>query len=437
MAVKDRFKNLWNIFRNANTAGDISAPHSQSFSYGVRPDRTYLLGSNERSIISSILTRISIDVASVPIRHVSTDSKNRYTDDIDSGLSRCLLYEANLDQGPRYFRQDIALSMLDSNKACIVPIDVMRDENGNVADILTLRVGKIVDWYSTHVRVSLYNQETMRREEVVLPKTFVAIPDNPLYTVMNGPNSTLNRLIRKLNLLDVIDEKSGSDRLDMIIQLPYTVRSEVKREQINQRTREIQQQLASSQYGIAWADATEKIIQLNRPVENNLLGQIEFLTKMLYGQLGLTEAIMDGTADEKAMLNYFNRTVEPILESIIEAMTRTFLGVEAWARGERLRYYQNPFKLVPISDFADIADKLSRNEILSSNEIRGFLGIEPHDDPRADELVNSNINPAGMSLSDDGSIIPNAPEVEDDVALNSGLDEIEKALDDVFSDLGV
>lgn len=396
MSVLDKVRNVWNVFRNQNVDHASMMPNGYAGwgGSGIRPDRLNLRTSNERSIIASLITRISIDVASLKIRHVVVDSKDRYIDDKDGGLNRCLSFEPNEDQGPRAFRQDIAVKMLDTGEACIVPTDVLRDRTTQeVVEIVSLRVGRVVEWFPQHVRVRLHNPENMRHEEIVLPKAFVALPDNPLYSVMNGPNSTLNRLIRKLNLLDVADERVGSNKLDLIIQLPYTVRSEVKRTQINERRKELEDQLTGSAHGIAWADATEKIIQLNRPVENGLLAQIQFLTKMLYAQLGLTEGVMDGSAEEKEMLNYYSRTVEPIAESIVEAMSKAFLGSEKYSNGERIRYYKDPFKFVPIAQFAEIADKFSRNEILTSNEIRGFLGIEPHDDPKADSLINSNINP--------------------------------------------
>lgn len=448
-------KRSLNAFIGTGPGEYTPEPYGVGASYGTRPDRTVLHATNERSIIASILTRISIDVASIDIRHVSLDEKGRYKEEVDSGLNRCLTFEANLDQGPRAFRQDIALTMLDSDQACIVPIDTVRDPETGKTEILTLRVGRVVAWYPKHVKVSVYNENKARREEIIIEKTRVALPDNPLYTVMNGPNSTLNRLIRKLNLLDVVDEQSSSGKLDMIIQLPYTVRSDVKREQVNKRRDELEDQLMGSKYGVAWADATEKIIQLNRPVENNLLAQIQFLTKMLYSQLGLTEEIMDGTADEKAMLNYLNRTIEPMLTSIAEAMMRSFVGYQGLLDKERVRYYMNPFKLVPLSQLADIIDKLNRNEIMDANEIRDkFLGLPPHSDPKADQLMNSNINPSGMSLSGDGTPVPNPPAPADQTSgdqtqteqpppddaqtiVNDALDSVESEIEKTFADLGV
>lgn len=455
MGFLDNVKRRVNAFLGSETGVYMPEPTGVGASYGSRPDRTVMHATNERSIIASILTRISIDVASIDIRHVGLDEKGRYKDEVDSGLNRCLSFEANLDQSPRAFRQDIALTMLDSDQACIVPVDTVRDPETGKTEILTVRVGRVVTWYPKHVKVSVYNEAKARREEIIIEKTKVALPDNPLYTVMNGPNSTLNRLIRKLNLLDVVDEQSSSGKLDLIIQLPYTIRTDVKREQAERRRAEIEQQMTGSKYGIAFADATEKIVQLNRPAENNLLAQIQFLTKMLYGQLGLTEEIMDGTADEKAMLNYLNRTIEPILTSITESMMRSFVGYQGLLDHERIRYYMNPFKLVPLSQLADIIDKLNRNEIMDANEIRDkFLGLAPHPDPKADQLMNSNINPSGMSLSADGTPMPNPPVPIEEAAtdqtqpaqspdgeamsiMNAAFDAVESDIEKTFEDLGV
>lgn len=455
MGFLDNVKRRVNAFLGSETAVYMPEPTGVGASYGSRPDRTVMHATNERSIIASILTRISIDVASIDIRHYKLDEKGRFKDEVDSGLNRCLTFEANLDQSPRAFRQDIALTMLDSDQACIVPVDTVRDPETGKTEILTLRVGRVVAWYPKHVKVSVYNEAKARREEITIEKTRVALPDNPLYTVMNGPNSTLNRLIRKLNLLDVVDEQSSSGKLDLIIQLPYTIRSDVKRQQAETRRQEIEQQMTGSKYGIAFADATEKIVQLNRPAENNLLAQIQFLTKMLYGQLGLTEEVMDGTADEKAMLNYLNRTIEPILTSITESMMRSFVGYQGLLDNERIRYYMNPFKLVPLSQLADIIDKLNRNEIMDANEIRDrFLGLPPHPDPKADQLMNSNINPSGMSLSADGTPVPNPPVPTESAAtdqsqtdqspdgeamsiLNQAFDAVEGEINKTFEGLGV
>jgi putative sterol carrier protein len=326
------------------------------------------------------------------MRHVRTDDQKRYLEDIDSGLNSCLTLEANIDQAARAFRQDIAMTLFDRGVAAIVPVDTsINPEQSGGFDILTLRVGEVVTWYPNHVRVSLYNIDTGAREEITLAKSAVAIVENPLYSVMNEPNSTLQRLLHKLNLLDVIDDQSASGKLDLIIQLPYVIKSEARRQQAEQRRKDIEFQLKGSQYGIAYTDGTEKITQLNRPAENNLMAQIEYLTGMLYGQLGLTEEVMNGTADEKAMLNYWNRTIEPILTAIVEAMRRSFLTKTARSQKQTVMYFRDPFRLVPIENIAEIADKFTRNEILTSNEIRQVVGIAPSKDPKADKLQNSNM----------------------------------------------
>ena len=391
MALKDRMKRLWNAFRISEEA-DPRMVYDIGPSEGTRPDRTRLRYTSERTILSSILTRLSIDVAAVDIKHVMLDEEGRYANDVDSGLNECLMFEANIDQAPRQFRQDIVLTLFDDGVSAVVPVDTIRDpRTEQVFDIKTLRVGKITKWYPRHVTVSLYNIARGQRQDITLEKRFVAIVENPLYAVMNEPNSTMQRLTRKLNLLDSVDEAAGSGKLDLIIQLPYVIKSEARRQQAEQRRAEVEFQLKGSQYGIAYTDGTEKITQLNRPAENNLLKQIEYLTNMLYGQLGLTEEVMNGTADEKAMLNYFNRTIEPILVSITEAMQRSFLGRIGTTKNERIKYFQNPFKLVPAKDLAEIADKFTRNEILTANEIRGFMGLKPSKDPKADKLINSNM----------------------------------------------
>lgn len=408
MAITERFKDAWNAFRKQEL--DYNAyDQVGSISYGRPPDRLQMRFSNERSIISSIYTRIGIDVSSVGIRHVVMDEFGRYSKDLDSGLNRCLTLEANLDQAPRAFRQDIVTTLFDKGVAAIVPVDTsVNPFDTDTYDIHTLRVGEVTTWYPNHVRVSIYNEARGLREEVTLEKKFVAIVQNPLYAVMNEPNSTLQRLIRKLNLLDTVDEQSSSGKLDLIIQLPYVIKSDARRNQAEQRRKDIEFQLKGSQYGIAYTDGTEKITQLNRPAENNLLQQVEYLTDMLYSQLGITTAVMDGTADEKTMLNYYNRTIEPILDSVVEAMERTFVGRLGIAKRERIKYFRDPFKLVPVSNLAEIADKFTRNEILTSNEIRGFMGIPPSADPKADKLINSNMpQPTDQTppLTDQGSFI--------------------------------
>lgn len=401
MGVVDYLKHAWNVFSGRQDEQRIYNSYYGNV-VSTRPDRTRLTFSNERSIISSIYTRIAIDVSSIDIRHVRTDDKKRYLSDIDSGLNNCLTLEANIDQAARQFRIDIAMTLCDRGVVALVPVDtsISPDQPGSF-DILTMRVGEVVSWYPQHVRVSVYNEATGRREEITLEKRFVAIIENPLYTVMNEPNSTLQRLIRKLNLMDSSDEQIASGKLDLIIQLPYVVKSEARREQARQRRTDIEFQLKGSQYGIAYTDATEKITQLNRPAENNLLTQVEYLTKLLYSQLGLTEEVMNGTADEKAMINYYNRTIEPFCTAIVEAMRRSFLTKTARSQRQSIMLFKNPFSLVPIESIAEIADKFTRNEIMTSNEIRQSIGMIPHSDPKADQLVNSN-----MPQSDTGVSIP-------------------------------
>jgi portal protein len=391
MAIFSRLVHAWNAFRNQDEQQRVVS-YGEGVTYGSRPDRVRLRYSNERSIISSIFTRLGIDVASVDVRHVRLDENGRYLEDIDSGLNNCLTVEANLDQAARAFRQDIAMTLFDKGVAAVVPVDTSINPAVSTGfDIKTMRVGEITGWMPTQVRVRVYNEKNGMREDIILDKSFVAIVENPLYAVMNEPNSTLKRLIHKLNLLDVVDEQSSSGKLDLIIQLPYIVRSEARRQQAEQRRKDIEFQLKGSQYGIAYTDGTEKITQLNRPAENNLLKQVEFLTNMLYTQLGLTPDVMNGTADEKAMLNYMNRTIEPIVTSILEAMRRTFLSRTARAQRQWLLAFRDPFKLVPISDVAEIADKFVRNQVASSNDMRQAIGWKPSSDPNADKLQNPNM----------------------------------------------
>lgn len=390
MSIKDRLKHAWNAFST------LDRNHMHTYHYGEssggRPDRIRMQVNNERTIISSIYARLAIDVAAIAIKHVRLDDKKRYVSDMDSGLNNCLTVEANLDQAARALRQDIALTLFNEGVAAIVAVDTTIDPRTSGGyDVQTLRVGSITQWYPEHVAISLYNQNKGRKEEIVLPKRIVGIVENPFYSVMNEPNSTLQRLLRKLGLLDGIDEQAGAGKLDLIIQLPYVVKSEQRKAQAEQRRTDIEFQLKSSKYGIAYTDGTEKITQLNRPVENNLLGQIEYLTKLLYSQLGLTEEVMNGTADEKQMLAYHNRTIEPIVTAIVEEMARKFLTKTARAQKQSMMYFRDPFKLVAVGDIAEIADKLTRNEVLSSNEIRQFIGVAPSQDPKADELRNSNM----------------------------------------------
>jgi len=401
MPVLDRIKKAWNAFRNINTYENDSYDYGTTYYYGGgSPSRPRYNVYGERSIISSIYTRLSVDVSDLVIKHVKIDSDGRYAEDMDSSLNECLVWEPNIDQSPRAFRQDIAMTLFDKGVAAIVPVDTTADPNFNyMFDVYSIRVGEVVTWYPKHVRLSVYNEKVGQREEITLEKDFVAIVENPLYSVMNEPNSTLQRLIRKLGLLDAVDEQSGSGKLDLIIQLPYVIKSEARRQQAEKRREDIEFQLKGSQYGIAYTDGTEKITQLNRPAENNLLKQVEYLTNMLYSQLGLTEEVMNGTANEEAMLSYFNRTIEPIVDAIIESMQRAFLGPMGSRGNQRIRYFRDPFKLVPVTNLAEIADKFTRNEILSANEIRTFMGIKPSNDPKADKLVNSNMpqQPAALS----------------------------------------
>lgn len=386
-----RLKHAWNAFNN-NRDPTITY-HDIGPGYSIRPDRPRFSRGNERTIITSILNRIALDAASIDLVHCKLDDNGRFVENINSKLNSCLILSANIDQTGRAFRHDIYMSMLDEGSVAIVPVETtMNPKVTDSYDICSMRVGKVVEWYPQHVRISLYNERTGRKEEVTMHKSKVAIVENPLYPVMNEPNSTVQRLIRKLALLDNIDEQSGSGKLDLIIQLPYVVKSEARRQQAEKRRKDIEMQLAGSKYGIAYTDGTEKITQLNRSLENNLLKQIEYLMAQAYSQLGLTQAIMEGTADEKTMLNYYDRTVEPLVAAVADAMKRVFLTKTARTQMQSITYFRNPFKLVPVNDLAEIADKFTRNEIMTSNEIRQVVGMKPSDDPKADELRNSNLN---------------------------------------------
>lgn len=392
MAIVDRLKKAWNAFRGDTTSTEPFLEYGAAYSYGWAPQRPTRQIYNERSLISSIYTTISIDVAQLLIKHVKLDKYGRYLKDMDSPLNSCFTLQPNIDQAPRAFRQDIIMTLFDKGVAAIVPVDTSRSpKTYEIFDIYTMRVGEVVTWYPKHVRLNVYNENKGRREEITLEKRFVAIVENPLYAVMNEPNSTLQRLIRKLALLDTADEQISSGKLDIIIQLPYVIKSEARRQQAIARREDIEFQLRGSQYGIAYIDGTEKITQLNRPAENNLLKQIEYLANSLYNQLGITSEVMNGTADEKAMINYYTRTIEPLIDSVTEAMQRSFLGFEGTSNNEKIMYFRDPFKLVPVSDIAEIADKFTRNEILTANEIRQVMGIQPATDPKADELRNSNM----------------------------------------------
>ena len=402
MALTNRLQHAWNAFLNRD-------PTYWRASYGpasyYRPDKIRPTMGNERSMVSSVYNRIALDVAYIDIFHARLDDDGRYTEQISSGLNECLNLSANIDQTGKAFIQDIVMSMMDEGVVAIVPVDTtINPERSGSFDILSMRTGKIKEWYPEHVTVELYNEKTGRKEDLLLPKNTIGIIENPLYAVMNEPNSTLQRLIRKLNLLDVIDEQSGSGKLDLIIQLPYVIKTPARKQQAEERRRDIEMQLAGSKYGIAYTDGTEKITQLNRPVENNLMKQIEYLTNMLYSQLGLTQEILNGSADEKTMLNYYNRTIEPIVSSIVDEMKRKFLTKTARTQGQSIVYFRNPFKLVPVAELAEISDKLTRNEIASSNEIRQIIGWKPSDEPGADELRNKNLNQSKEELQSSGKI---------------------------------
>ncbi len=388
-SIGSRLKHAWNAFFNK----DPTYYHDIGSGYSYRPDRPRLTRGNEKTIVNSVYNRIALDVAAVDIMHVRLDENGRYLESIDSGLNNCLTLEANIDQTGRDFIHDVVMSMLDEGCVAVVPIDTnIKPNAGGAFDILTMRTGKILEWYPQHVRVRVYNERTGQKEDIVVPKRTVAIIHNPLYAVINEPNSTMQRLIRKLNLLDAVDEQSSSGKLDLIIQLPYVIKTEARRKQAENRRKDIEQQLEGSKYGIAYTDGTERITQLNRPVENTLMSQVEYLTSMLYSQLGITQAIMDGTADEKTMLNYYNRTIEPFLSAIVDGMKRTFLTKTARSQRQSVEFFRDPFKLVPVSQISEIADKFTRNEIMSSNEIRQIIGMKPSSDPKADELRNKNLN---------------------------------------------
>lgn len=385
-----RIRHAWNVFKNG------SDPPSGNLGFGgfyFRPDRPRLTRGNERSIVTAIYNRIAIDVAALEVKHVKLDENKRYKEEVDSDLNTCLTLEANIDQTSRAFRLDSVISMLNEGVVAIVPIDTTEDPKVTGGfDIQSMRTGKVISWFPRSVVVDVYNDRTGKHQEITVPKKMVALVENPLFSVMNEPNSTLQRLIRKLNLLDYIDDQNSSGKLDLIIQLPYVIKSDARKQQAEARRSEIEKQLTGSKYGIAYTDGTEKITQLNRAIENNLMGQIEYLTKMLYGQLGLTDTIMDGTANEETMLNYYNRTIEPIISAITDEMTRKFLTKNARTRGEAIRFFRDPFKLVPINNIAEIADKFTRNEVLTSNEVRQIIGFKPADDPNADVLKNKNIS---------------------------------------------
>lgn len=421
MSFGSRLKHAWNAF-----TGNVQMNYRDlGMSHSYRADRPRMSRGNERSIVTSVYNRIALDVAALNVQHVRLDENGRFLSVIDDGLNNCLTLEANVDQTARSFVQDVVISMFDEGSVAIVPVDTTTDPNVSGSyDIQSLRVGQILDWYPQHIRARVYNEQTGRKEDIVVPKSAVAIIENPLYAVINEPNSTMQRLIRKLNLLDVIDEQSGSGKLDLIIQLPYVIKTEVKRQQAENRRKDIESQLSGSKYGIAYTDGTEHITQLNRSVNNNLMSQIEYLTSMLYSQLGITQSILDGTADEKTMLNYNNRTIEPIISAIVDEMKRKFLTKTARSQRQSISFFRDPFKLVPVNEIAEIADKFTRNEIMTSNEIRQVVGMKPSDDPRADELRNKNLSePSGSDqqseeapITTDNSVEESASDLDDKIS---------------------
>ena len=391
MGIRDRLQHAWNAFvYNDNS---YTNPHNLGGFSTYKPDRVHFSRGVEKSIVTSVYNRLALDVASIAIKHVRLDDNGRYIEEINSGLQNCLNIEANIDQTGRAFLQDVVMSMLDEGCVAIVPVDTtVNPAVSGSYEINTMRTGKILEWYPAHVRVRVYNDKKGIHEELTLPKSTIAIIENPLYAVINEPNSTMQRLIRKLNLLDVVDEQTSAGKLDLIIQLPYVIKSEARRKQAEERRKDIEMQLAGSKYGIAYTDGTERITQLNRPAENNLMKQVEYLTNMLYSQLGLTQSILEGSADEKTMLNYYNRTVEPIVSAIVDEIKRKFLTKTARAQKQSIMFFRDPFKLVPVENIAEIADKFTRNEIMTSNEIRQIVGMMPSKDPGADELRNKNLN---------------------------------------------
>lgn len=437
VVIGSRFRHAWNAFRSnsqQNYYRDIGTGHS------YRPDRPRLTRGNERSIVTSVYNRIALDAAAINIQHVCLDDNERFLEVIKSSLNNCLSLEANIDQTGRSFIQDIVMSMLDEGCVAIVPTDTDDDPESGVTgsfDIDKMRTGKILEWYPKHVRVQVYNENTGLKEDILMPKEAVAIIENPLYAVINEPNSTMQRLIRKLNLLDVVDEQSSSGKLDLIIQLPYVIKTEARRQQAEKRRKDIEQQLSGSKYGITYTDGTEHITQLNRSVGNNLMSQIEYLTSMLYSQLGITQSILDGTADETTMLNYYNRTIEPIVSAIVDEMKRKFLTKTARSQKQSIMFFRDPFKLVPVTELAEISDKLTRNEIATSNEMRQTIGWKPSKDPKADELRNKNLNQTeGEVNSGNPATVDeeaSTGESEQDRIVNELLDSLESEIENIIS----
>lgn len=434
LTFTSRLKHAWNAFLNRDPTNTSYSHYGGGYSY--RPDRFRFSRGNERTIVTSVYNRMALDVASINIRHVQLDDEDRFLSVVPSGLNSCLSLESNIDQTARSFIQDIVMSMMDEGCVAVVPVDTDLDPRITSGyDILSMRTAKILDWYPKHIRVRVYNESDGKNYEVVVPKSTTAIIENPLYAVINEPNSTMQRLIHKLRLLDAIDEQSGSGKLDLIIQLPYVIKTEARQQQAEKRRAEIEKQLSGSKYGIAYTDGTEKITQLNRPLENNLMKQIEYLTSMLFSQLGITQAILDGTADEKTMLNYYNRTIEPIISAITDEMKRKFLTKTARTQKKSIMFFRDPFRLVPVSDLAEISDKFTRNEIATSNEIRQVIGWKPASDPRADELRNSNIADAsrapGEEIQNEGN-----PEEERDRFVEDLLSGLESQIAEILGDSG-
>lgn len=441
MGFIDRLQHGWNAFMNKDPTTyyqDIGS------SYSYRPDRVRFTRGNERSIVTSVYNRIALDVAAINIQHVQLDDEGRFLSVVDSGLNNCLSVEANIDQTGRAFIQDVVMSMMDEGCVAIVPVETdVNPKDTTGYNICSMRVGRVIEWYPQHVKLRVYNDQAGCKQDIVLPKATVAIVENPLYAVINEPNSTMQRLVRKLNLLDAVDEQSSAGKLDLIIQLPYVIKSEARRQQAEQRRKDIEQQLSSTKYGIAYTDGTEHITQLNRSVENNLMKQIEYLTSMLYSQLGITQTILDGTADEKTMLNYYNRTIEPIISAITDEMKRKFLSKTARSQHKSIQFFRDPFKFVPVADLAEIADKFTRNEIATSNEIRQVIGWKPADDPKADKLVNSNLSEPNSTanVSDNLTSVETKSNSADydsivDDLLNSIESEIDKIIGNYTSEDG-
>ena len=428
-SIGSRLKSAWNAFRNKNPTRDFQYYGS---SFSTRPDRPRLTRGNEKSIVNAVYNRIAMDCAAVKIQHVRLDENDRFLEVIPSSLNSCLALSANTDQTGRSFIQDVVLSMLDEGCVAIVPVDTDKDPFRGTFEIESMRTGKIVQWYPYYVRVEVYNELEGKREEITLPKSAVAIIENPLYAVINESNSTMQRLIRKLNLLDMVDEQNSSGKLDLIIQLPYIVKSETRRQQAENRRKQIEDQLTGSKYGIAYIDGTEHITQLNRAVENNFMAQVEYLTNLLYSQLGITTAVMDGTADEKVMLNYYDRTIEPILSAIADEMKRKFLTKTARTQGQTIAFFRDPFKLIPVDQIAEIADKMTRNAIMSSNEIRQVVGLKPSEDSDADSLRNKNLNAVGGTPVEQ----PMAGEDGEGSVIDELLNSLEASIDDIIAGVG-